>query len=167
MPAGKPAKRRRVKRVKIDAGDVILLPQSNGERTLAYELRLWPRLQSVMTIALLSKEVGEEALPDEELSRFIDDQIAKRELIAVISTTTGTAEVGEWPKIGTVVGLDVDELLPEMPFRTDSLVGAIYQSAPLVESLIEAYRGLVTWEEPLPGRPGYLRSLLFHRPNSH
>lgn len=144
-----------------------MIPQSNGKRTLACVLGLWPKLQSIMTIALLSEDVGEEALRSEDLSGLVADQVTKRQLIAVLSTTTGTAEVGEWPKIGTVSGLDANELLPEIPFHTGSLVGAEHQSAPLVESLVEAYRGLVNWEKPLPGRPGYLKSLLFHRPNAH
>ncbi|SRR6266404_593134 len=167
MTADKLPKGRRSKRVKIEAGDVILLPQSNGKHTLGYVLGLWPKLQSVMTIALLSGEVGKEVVRTEELSRLVADQIAKRQLIAVVSTTTGTAEVGEWPKIGKVGNLDINELLPQTPFRTGSLVGAEHQSAPLVESLVEAYRGLLSWENSLPGRPGFLKSLLFHKPSVH
>lgn len=164
---GKTAKARRAKRVPIEAGDIILLPQSNGKHTLACVIGLWPKLRSVMTIALFSKEVAKEELRHEDLPRLVADQIAKRQFIAVLSTTTGTAQVGEWPKIGAVTNLEVDELLPEIPFRTGSLVGAEHHSARLVESLVDAYRGLVSWEKPLPGRPGYLKSLLFESPSLH
>lgn len=149
------------KKTNIDAGDVLLLPQSNGKNTLAYVLGLWPNLESVMTVALLSKEISADKLLGGDLANIISDEIGQRHLIAVISTTTGTAKCGEWPRVGMVTGIDIDDLLPSKPFKTNSLVGAIYESVPLVEGLVEAYRGLANWEALLPGRPGYLKSLLF------
>jgi hypothetical protein len=166
MTARKHSKGGRRNREKIEAGDVILLPQSDGKYTLACILGLWPKLPGIMTIALLAKEIGNAAPSPEELRSLVGEQIAKRELIAVLSTTSGTAEVGEWRKIGRVANLGVDELLPKVPFRTGSLVGAEHQSAPLVEALVEAYRGLAKWDEALPGRPGHLKSLLFHSTSS-
>lgn len=150
------------KKTEIKVGDVLLLPQSNGKHTLAYVLGLWPNLEDVMTIALLSKEVSADSLVSENLVSLVSDEMRQRHLIAVISTTTGTAECGEWPKIGAVTEVDdVDDLLPPKPFKTDSLVGAIHVSASMVEGLVEAYRGLAAWETILPGRPGYLESLVF------
>ena len=150
------------KKTEIKVGDVLLLPQSNGKHTLAYVLGLWPNMESVMTIALLSKEVSADAMPpSEDMASLVSDEVQQRHLMAVVSTTTGTAECGEWPKIGTVPRIDVDDLLPLKPFKTGSLVGGRYEGAPLVEGLVEAYRGLAAWETILPGRPGYLESLVY------
>lgn len=149
------------KKTEIKVGDVLLLPQSNGNHTLAYVLGLWPNLEDVMTIALLSKEVSADSLVSENPVSLVSDEVRQRHLMAVISTTTGTAECGEWPKIGAVTEIDADDLLPPKPFKTGSLVGAIHVSAPLVEGLVEAYRGLAAWETLLPGRPGYLESLVY------
>jgi hypothetical protein len=166
MTTTKSSPTRSRKKTDIKVGDVLLLPQSNGKHTLAYVLGLWPNRESVMTVALLSKEVPADKLLGDDLVSIISDEIERRHLIAVISTTTGTATKGEWPKIGTVTDIDVDDLLPLKPFKTNSSVGAIYASAPLVEGLVEAYRGLAEWEALLPGRPGYLKSLIFPSPVS-
>ena len=149
------------KKTEIKVGDVLLLPQSNGKHTLAYVLGLWPNRESIMSIALLAKEVSADSLASEDLVSLVSDEVRQRHLMAVISTTTGTAECGDWPKLGAVTGIDVDDLLPLKPFKTNSAVGAIHASAPLVEGLVEAYRGLVAWEILLPGRPGYLESLVY------
>ncbi len=149
------------KKTEIKVGDVLLLPQSNGKHTLAYVLGLWPNMASVMSIALLSNEVSADSFTSEYLASLVSNEMQQRHLMAVISTTTGTAECGDWPKIGTVPGIDVDDLLPLKPFKTGSLVGGKYEGAPLVEGLVEAYRGLVAWETILPGRPGYLESLVY------
>lgn len=81
--------------------------------------------------------------------------------MAIVSTTTGTATTGEWTKVGEIPGVDVSTLLPDVPYKTGSAKGGVYESAPLVEALVAAFRGLIGWDEALPGRPGYLRSLLF------
>lgn len=150
----------RKRNIDIKDGDVLLLPQSNGKNTLAYVLGLWPNRESIMTVALLSKELSADK-PLDDLANIVMDEIGQRHLIAVISTTTGTAKCGEWPRIGMVAGIDIDGLLPSKPFKTNSSVGAIYVSAPLVEGLIEAYRGLADWDVLLPGRPGYLKGLVY------
>jgi hypothetical protein len=149
------------KKTVIKVGDVLLLPQTNGDHTLACVIGLWPNRESVMTVALLSREVAADKLPGDDLASIISDEIGQRHLMAVISTTTGTATKGEWPRVGTVTDIDVDDLLPPKPFKTNSLVGAVHASAPLVEGFVEAYRGLADWETLLPGRPGYLKSLKF------
>lgn len=161
MATTKCAPTRSRKKIDINVGDVLVLPQSNGKHTLVYVLGLWPNRESVMTVALFSKEVPADKLLADDLARIVTEEIGQRHLMAVISTTTGTAQKGEWPRIGTVTDIDVDDLLPSKPFKTNSSVGAMYASAPLVEGLVEAYRGLADWEALLPGRPGYLKSLLF------
>ena len=161
MTTTKSSSPRSRKKTEIKVGDVLLLPQSNGKHTLAYVLGLWPNMESIMSIALLSKEVSPESLAGEDLVSLVSDEMQQRHLMAVISTTTGTAECGDWPKIGAVPEIDGDDLLPPKPFKTGSLVGAIHASAPLVEGLVEAYRGLAAWETILPGRPGYLESLVY------
>ena len=161
MTTTKPSSTRPRKKINIQVGGVLLLPQSNDKHTLVYVLGLWPNLESIMSIALLSKEVSADSLPSEDLASFVSKEIEQRHLMAVVSTTTGTAQCGEWPKIGTVTDIDVADLLPTKPFETGSLVGAKHASASLVEGLVEAYRGLADWETLLPGRPGYLKSLIF------
>ncbi len=161
MTTRKSSPTRSRKKTDIKVGDVLLLPQSNGKHTLAYVLGLWPNLESIMTVALLSKEAPADKLLGDDLASIISDEIGRRHLIAIISTPAGTAKCGDWPRIGTVTGINVDDLLPSKPFKTNSLVGATYVSAPFVEGLVEAYRGLAEWEALLPGRPGYLKSLLF------
>ena len=113
------------KRIHINAGDVLVLPQSNGKHTLAYVIGLWPKLESVMTIVLLSKEVSADKLLGDGLASVISNEIGRRHLMAIISTTTGTARSGEWPKVGMLTGVEIDNLLPSKPFSTSSLVGAI------------------------------------------
>lgn len=155
------------RKISIKVGDVLLLPQSNGKHTLAYVLGLWPNRESVMTVALLSKEVSADSLSSEAVAKMVPEEMGSRHLMAVVSTTTGTAQRSEWPRIGTVTEIDVDELLPAKPFKSNSSVGAVYGSAPLIEGLVEAYRGLSSWDTLLPGRPGYLKSLLFQRLEKH
>lgn len=148
-------------KIEIKDGDVLLLPQSNGKYSLALVLGLWPNLESVMTIALLAKEITKDLPSAEELTELVRHEFGREHLMSILSTTTGTAEAGEWLKIGAVRGIDISHLLPEKPFKTGSLVGCKYEGAPLVEGLIEAYRGFVDWDGLLAGRPGYLKGLVY------
>lgn len=149
------------KKIDVAAGDVLLVPQSNGRYSIAYVLGLWPELESVMTIALLLADVGENQKTEWELGPFVTSEIARLALFAVVSTPVVPGKNGEWPKIGAVTGIDVGDLLPQIPYKTGSIVGGKYLSSTMVEGLVEAYRGLSDWDSLLPGRPGYLKSLLF------
>ena len=57
----------------------------NGKHTLAYVIGLWPKLESVMTIVLLSKEVSADKLLGDGLASVISNEIGRRHLLAIIS----------------------------------------------------------------------------------
>jgi hypothetical protein len=149
------------------AGDVLFIPQSNGKYTPAYVLGLWPRSTSVMCLALLDLEFDERTNKAAAIRSRILDALARRQIIAILSTPALPAKKGEWKIVDTASGVDVSELLPAQPFKTSSLVGSKYESAPLVEGLVNAHRGLVAWDAVMPGRPGYLKSLLYPPPTVH
>ena len=92
---------------------------------------------------------------------------AQEDLLSVLSANDGAIRAGDWIHCGSSPLTLSDSILPEIPFRTKSIVGGVIQSVPLVEALVEAYRNLVPWDAPLPGRPGYLRSLVFKRQIRH
>lgn len=142
-------------------GDIVIIPQSNGDFTAACVIGVWPRLKSIMTIALLSRECKKGVEFKGDFLDALENDLAAKSLLAVVSTPVLPTKNGEWAIVGRVRFKDFVDLLPESPFRTDSLTGASYEGAPLIEGLIEAYRELADWESLLPGRPGYLKGLLF------
>ena len=144
-----------------NVGDIIMIPQSNGDFTAACIIGIWPRLKSIMTIALFSRECKKGIEYDSDFFNALESDLAAKSLLAVISTPVLPTKKGEWSIVGGVSCIGFEDLLPDTPFKTDSLVGACYEGAPLVEGLIEAYRGLADWESLLPGRSGYLKGLLF------
>ncbi len=153
---------KRRKKVKVETGDIIKIISSDNSVTLACVLGFWPTISNVMTIAILSRNITDEILKS-DLSQFVSNELKCRELMSIISTTAGTVGVGEWEKVANLENFDLSGLLPDVPYKSNSAEGASYQSAPLVESLIEAYRGLIDWDARLPGRPGFLRSLVYSK----
>lgn len=147
---------------KVSVGDVILIPQSNGKSTGALVLGLWPGMESVMTIALLTLEIDHRPLLNQDQIRRVAGNFSPDHIWSVVSTSVAPIEGGYWLKVGAIKEMSVGDLLPEKPFRTGSLVGCKYEGSPLVEGLVEAYRGLTDWNAMLPGRPGYLKSLVFN-----
>jgi hypothetical protein len=147
-------------------GDLFLIPQPNGKYTLGQILAFWPDTTAIVTLGLFKPEMVRN-VDAPTCARIVQECSSTLKLIAVVSTGVGPIRKGAWPIIGAA-GVSVPpDVLPTIPYRTGSGVGGTIQSAPLVETLIAAYRGLVDWDSRLPGRPGYLRSLLFEQPTHH
>ena len=144
------------------AGDLFLIQQSNAMFTLGQVLAPWPSSAAIIAIALFAGEVEEELGDAQKFEALANECSKPIELAAIVSTGAGVIKAGQWKKVGHSLVTLPSNLLPERPFRSGSIVGAEILSAPLVEGFIEAYRGLSDWNSLLPGRPGYLKSLLFN-----
>jgi hypothetical protein len=138
------------------------MPQSNSAFTIGQVIAYWPNLTGVAAIALFAPEVDGERESIEYVQVAHNCSLAE-DLIAVLSTSVGAVKAGEWAYCGSAPVTLPASVLPDIPFQTNSIVGGVVESAQLVEALVLAYRGLVSWEAPLPGRPGYLQSLLFKK----
>ena len=147
-------------------GDLFLISQSDGHFTLGQVLAFWPSMPAFMTVALFGSPV-----PAESTAQAMVDHAAScsaaLDLLAVVSTGKGVLQKGQWRFVAEAEVTLPSSLLPEIPYRSGSAVGGITETAPLVDALVEAFRGLEDWDLRLPGRPGYLRSLVFDRPTRH
>ena len=149
------------KKIAVETGDVFLIRQSNDQCSLAQLLAVWPDMASIVTFGIFVTEVPCEHSAPHFYENVVRLDSSRLDLITIISTGVGVVRSGQWERVCTApVGLP-PTLLPKQPFETGSSIGGAIQSAPLVEGLVEAYRGLAGWDDQLPGRPGYLSSLLF------
>jgi hypothetical protein len=144
----------------VQKGDVLAVAQSDGKFTPVYVMALWPRAPSLMLIALLTSELEKNLPPASQVSALVRAELERGRIFSVLSVPVNPAKYGEWPKVGEVADFNPDSYLPAAPFKTGSLTGSTYHSSPIVEALVEAFRGLRDWDAALPGRPGVLRSLL-------
>lgn len=151
--------------MRIAIGELFLIRQRNGKFTLGQVLALWPRQPRIATVALFEPELTEENAA--ACANIARECSGTRRIIAVVSTGVGTINPKWWKPVGRVdVTLPAD-VLPEAPFRTKNKMEAVVETAPLVEALVAAFRGFAGWDASSRRRPGYLKSLLFHKPELH
>ena len=74
------------KRTKIGAGDVLVISQQNDRYTMAYVLGFWPGLETIMTIALLRREVTDHVPGGDDLARLVSGEIVNNQIMAIISS---------------------------------------------------------------------------------
>lgn len=86
------------------------------------------------------------------------DQLILSQLIAVLSVSREQLDFGKWRVVGSNrVGLD-RQLWPNEAFRQDHWIGAKIYDASIAEELLDAYNGLVAWDDWHD--PEYLDKLL-------
>ena len=92
-----------------------------------------------------------------DANRAPDDLLVSR-LIAVLSVTREQLDFGKWRVVGSNrVALD-RQLWPNEEFRQDLWVGAKIYDASIAEEFLDAYNGLVPWDDWHD--PQYLDKLL-------
>ncbi len=155
----------RAKRQQANLGDLLLieLPEVGG--TLAQLIGFWPTMESIIAVALCAPQLTS-AEPEPHEYKYMARRCSiKHEIMSIVSTGVGVVKAGQWRIVGHMDVLIPKDYFPSIPFKTNSAEGGDIQSVPLVEALIRAYRGLVDWDAEMPGQPGYLKSLVYGRPN--
>ena len=131
------------------AGDVFIIGQSDGLCTAGQVIE--PVLKNVVSCAFYDIRTACDIT-----ATTLD--LAIRHLVAVLSVSREKLDLGKWRIVGNQpVAID-RELWPNEEFRRDSWVGAKIYDAAIVEELLNAFNGLVAWDNFHD--PTYLDKLL-------
>lgn len=130
-------------------GDVFSIEQRDGLCSIGQVIE--PLMKNVVSCAFYDIR-----LPCAEVAGPFD--LPVKHLIAVLSVSREQLDFGKWKVVDhRTVAID-SELWPNEEFRNERWIGAKIYDASIVEELLDAYNGLVPWDDWHD--PEYLDKLL-------